>query len=274
MKIIFILLFILLALLYITYHVKEDFTDLDSTFLAKYDTFMTFYNTFLTNWAKAVVTSYGTSLPAGQPVGTPTKQQLNEYIQTLAKKEGKAFPPMTDPMTAIKTTDELQAVQIPRDPRPYQNALDWMNANLVEAHAGVKDALKNLQGFADYEPFEDICQQIQTCQGKQAAANAVQTATMQQELIPVFDSFAALQGSLDRNNALLATSQKIQDQAQSGSLLPNVPPRTSPYTLPAGSGDFDKLRTENPALYKEYEKKFPGMTYFGTYRNEINANLR
>lgn len=274
MKIIFILLCILIGLLFISQQVKENFTDLDATFLAKYEKFRTFYNTFLTNWAKAVITSYGTSLPAGQPVGTPTKDQLNEYIQTLSKTKKKTFPPITDPLPSIKTTDELQTVQIPRDPQSVQNALDFMNNGLTEAHAGMKDALKDLQGFADYEPFEDICQQLQTCQRKQQAVNDAQMATMQQDLIPLFDAFASLQGGLDRNNALIATSKKIQDQAQSGSLLPKVPPRVSPYTIPKGSDTFDKMKMENPELYKEYDKKFPSLTYFGKYRNEINANLR
>jgi hypothetical protein len=277
MKIIFILLSIVIILFIIHYSVKEHFLNDDTAFLAKYKQFMNFYNTFLPTWKQGITTSYGTSLPAGQPMGNPTMQQLNQYIEQLTQKEGIAFPPVTDPLPDAKTVEDIMRVKdtIPRTSAPISNALRWMNANLVKAHDSMKDALKGIQGFTNFksEPFEDICQQIQTCQqaqkAQQQAQQAQQMADAKQWMEPVFDSVTTLQPLLDENTRLVAKSKAIQAKAQSGDLLPKVEPRKSPYKLPPGS---DKKLT--PEQEKEYQQNFAQLYGIKQWTNQINGALR
>ena len=269
MKIFFILLCILIALLMISSSFTEHFANDDTAFVTKYQKFREFYNSFLLNWKQGITTSYGTSLPAGQPMSTPSVEQLNQYIAELSKKDGTTYPPLTEPLPDAKTVEEILRAKdlIPRSAAPIITALQWMNANLVKAHESMDDALKGVQGFTD------ICQQIQTCQ---QAQQVQQQAVAEQQMIdakqwmePVFDSISSIQPLLDENNRLVAKSKAIQAKAQSGDLLPKVEPRKSPYTLPPGSNK--KL---SPEQEKEYEQNYGQFYALRQWRNQINANLR
>ena len=282
MKFIFILLCILCGILLLPI-IREGFTNLDESFLISYTTFMKFYNEFNINYTKAILTSYGTSLPAGQPIGTPSIDQLNQYIPILSQKEGKPFPRIGDQMPAITTTDDFLRIQsrIPRDHVPFQNALEWMNSSLQTAHASLGSSLNSIQGFSDYdadydtyEGFADICQQIQTCQAAQQQQTEQQMQQTQQELKSVFASFASLQPLLTKNNKLIATSQEIQDRAQSGDLLPKVAPRVSPYSLPPGSDKLQKMQKDDPEQYKKYEQQYGQFVGIKKYTDQVNSVLR
>ena len=278
MKIIFILLSLVIILFIIHYYsVTEYFTTDDTAFLAKYMKFREIYNNFLITWKQGITTSYGTSLPAGQPVGNPTMEQFNQYIRELSQTDGTTYPPLTEPLPPVKTVTEIMQNQnlIPRTITPMITAIQWMNANLVKAHASMDDALKGIQGFTDmrWESFADICQVIQTCQQaqkeQQAADAAQQMVNAKQWMEPVFDSIDTIQPLLNENNRLVAKSKAIQAKAQSGDLLPKVAPRKSPYTLPPGSGK--KLSPEEEAEYKQNFSQFFALKQ---WTDQINGALR
>jgi len=282
MKIIFILLSIS-VIIFIISRIQEPFTDLDSTFLGNYQKFMTFYNQFMINYTKAITTSWGLAKPAPtsstQSNSNPSMAELNAFIPTLSAKVGP-LPLITDPLPSVQTTDDLAKIQatLPQDAAPFKNALEWMNKNLSEAHSKLASSLSAIQGFTDVkgiathdyktmEYFDDICQQIQTCQ-------QTQQQSMQQKVQPTFDSFFPLQPLLDRNNQLVAETQQIQDKAQSGALLPKGIPRVSPYKLPAGSDKLMRMKQENPEQYKEYQQNYGQFVAMKQYSDQINGNLR
>ena len=288
----------------------EGFADLDNTFLSKYNTFMTFYNTFMTNWMQAIITSLSTNLPAEAPSSDglppkankesppqPTMDQLNQYIQILIKKEGKSFPPITAPMPKLNTTEELIAIKFPTDIQPFQNALDWMNMNMSKAHATAEAALQSvasLQGFSNYEkfpydfddyeglryeslryePFEDICQQISSCQAAENAKQEEKAASIQKQMGPVFDKFLTLQPALNKNTELIVKSKKLQDQAKNGTLLPAPAARTSPYKLPPGSDALQNMERDDPEKYKKYKQNFGQFMSMKQSFDGINSVLR
>lgn len=288
----------------------EGFADLDNTFLSKYNTFMTFYNTFMTNWMQAIITSLSTNLPAEAPSKQPseskvnkesppqpTMDQLNQYIQILIKKEGKSFPPITAPMPKLNTTEELIAIKFPTDIQPFQNALDWMNMNMSKAHATAEAALQSvasLQGFSNYEkfpydfddyeglryeslhyePFEDICQQISSCQAAENAKQEEKAVSIQKQMGPVFDKFLTLQPALNKNTELIVKSKKLQDQAKNGTLLPAPAARTSPYKLPPGSDALQNMERDDPEKYKKYKQNFGQFMSMKQSFDGINSVLR
>lgn len=279
MKSIFIPLCILLVLLIsLSYFSVEYFVDQDPL-LAKYNTFIAFYNPFMENWSASIITSMGTDTkvqPSTSPSSggntstppQPTNAAMSEYVLTLSKKEGISFPPVTDPFPTASTLEDVIAIQsqIPKDPQPFQNALDWMNTNLEKAHssmAGALSAIGNIQGF------EDICQQITAC--KKADADAVS-----QDMSPLFDSFNtdSLRQALQKNQDLIVKSKEIQKKAQNGSLLPSAPIMPSPYKNPAGSDKLQRMKEENPEKYREYEKNYSGLFSIKQSFDQINGSLR
>lgn len=288
----FLVCLLLCLLLYISLKTEgfEDLKssdDLEPSFITKYNKFMKFYNTFMENWTKSIITSMNTNAPvqasSSQNTGTPpqpTNEQMNQYIQTLIKKEGKTFPPVTDALPEIKTTDELNKLELPKKSDPFRNALDWMNANLSKA-LGSMPTLSTVQGFVDImrgyhvegfknEEFEDICQQITSCQQQNAAQNVV----VQKDMQIVFDEFDKLEPMLQKNKELVKESKEIQDKAQNGSLLP-VPPETpSPYSLPKGSDKMQKMKQDEPEKYKEYEKNYGPFVSMKQTFDGINSVLR
>lgn len=281
MKIIFILgILIGIVVLVRSLVNKEGFANLDNTFLTTYRTFMTFYNQFITNWTQAITQASAMD----SNTQTPSTEQMNQYIKKISEKNGTIYPPITDPLPDLTTTDDLLAIRamIPRDPAPFQNALQWMNATIIETKNKLESSLKAIQGFRDFtvqdydtmEFFEDICQQIQTCQQQQNEKQQQQIATLQQQLGPIFDSFVRLQPLLDKNTELLAESKKIQDQAQNGSLLPTVAPRKSPYSLPEGSNKLKDMQKNDPERYKKYKQDFSLFHNMKNSFDQINANLR
>lgn len=285
----------------------EGFADLDNTFLSKYNTFMTFYNTFMTNWMQAIITSLSTNLPAETPSDKPkvnkesppqpTMDQLNQYIQILVKKEGKSFPPITTPMSKLNTTEELIAIKFPTDIQPFQNALEWMNTGLSKAHATAEAALNSIasiQGFSNYErfpydfgdyeglhyeplryePFEDICQQISSCQAAENAKQEEKAASIQKQMGPIFDAFLTLQPALNKNTELIVKSKKLQDQAKNGTLVPETKKRISPYKLPPGSDALENMERDDPEKYKKYKQNFGQFMSMKQSFDGINSVLR
>jgi hypothetical protein len=281
MKIIFILVWIALSIGILCFFVlrKEGFADLDKTFLGKYNTFTTFYNTFQANWLQAITQSY--AVDTGNKTGST--QDMNAYILRLSKTSGVQYPPLTDPLPVLHTTNELVAIQsqLPHDPVPFQHALDWMNTHLEETHAKLESTLQGIhQGFMDYdvlqytESFDTICQQIATCQQQQTEQQEQQAVIIQQQMTPIFDSFLQLEPLLQKNTDLITKSKQIQDQASSGTLLPPVAPRVSPYTLPVGSNKLHDMHQNDPEKYAAYKQNYGQFIDMKHTFDQINGNLR
>ena len=284
----FIFGILICLLLYISLQ-TEGFEDLTPSFITKYNKFMKFYNTFMENWTKSIITSMNTNAPiqasSSQNTGAPpqpTNDQMNQYIQTLNKKEGKTFPLITDALQEIKTTDDLNKLELPQKSEPFKNALEWMNTNLSKA-LGSMPTLSTIQGFVDImrgyhvEGFEDInvvrkdiCQQISSCQQQQNAQNVV----VQKDMQLIFDEFDKLEPMLQKNQELITQSKEIQDKAQNGTLLPVPPKMPSPYRLPKGSDKLQKMKQDDPEKYKEYEKNYGPFLAMKQSFDGINSVLR
>jgi len=186
----------------------------------------------------------------------PSQQEMNAFIATLVKKEKKPFPYVTKPFPKTITTATFDAIEkrimfaipplkgtdnTPLVPPPFINALTWMNTNIAESHKSLDSALKggNIQeGFLLAEAFVDApapapatatCQQVTKCtqaqelqqqQQQQAErkkkADALRTVMNQFTTGATGDKIAKL---MKENAKLVATSKKIQNQAQSGELL-------------------------------------------------------
>jgi len=261
--------------------------DLDPTFLTKYNKFMKFYNTFMENWTKSIITSMNTDAPVkastSENTGTPpqpTIEQMNQYIQILNKKD-KTFPSITESLPEIKTTDDLNKLQLPQKAEPFKIALEWMNTNLSKA-LGSMPTLDTIQGFVDImrgyhvEGFKDaviekdICQQITSCQEAKNEQNVV----VQKDMEKVFDEFDKLEPMLQKNQELITQSKEIQEKAQNGTLLPKAPSMPSPYRLPSGSDKLQKMKQDDPKKYKEYEKNFGQFVAMKQSFDGINSVLR
>jgi len=277
----FFVCILICILLYIVLLKTEGFEDVDPSFLTKYNKFMKFYNTFMENWTKSIIVSMNTNAPvqasSSQNTGTPpqpTIEQMNQYIQTLNKKD-KTFPPITELIPEIKTTDDLNKLELPQKSESFKNALEWMNANMSKA-LGSMPTLSTIQGFVDImrgyhvEGFEDICQQITSCQEQKNKQNVV----IQKDMELVFDQFDKLEPMLQKNKELIARSKEIQDKAENGTLLPKTPERPSSYRLPSGSDKLQKIKQDDPEKYKEYEKNYGPFLAMKQSFDGINSVLR
>jgi hypothetical protein len=214
----------------------------------------------------------------------PSQQEMNAFIDTLVKEEKKPFPYVTKPFpkTITKATfDEIETRimfaipplkgtnKTPLVPPPFINALTWMNTNIAESHKSLGAALKggNIQeGFLLAEAFVDAtvtntCQQVTKCtqaqdlqqqQQQQAEqkkkADALRTVTDSFTIGATGDKIAKL---MKENAKLVATSKKIQNQAQSGELLNQFnPPTTASTSSPVTKYPPIQMKEINYGDYK------------------------
>jgi hypothetical protein len=128
---------------------------------------------------------------------------------------------------------------------------------------------KNPEGFAD------MCQQIDECNQQQQGRLLQQ----QKQLGNQFDQILmnpSLQQAWKQNRILVAASEKIKGQAQSGDLLNQLNLPAEPkikYTLPKGSDKWAKMKENDPEKAKEYEKNYGQWTNLKSWSDQINRNL-
>ena len=277
MKLYFIILFVVLAVLFMKQ--VDGFEDVNPVVQEKYKKFIAFYNPFQVNWSKAIMTSAASEVeiePASSPSqtssgGAPTfsLSELNENVEKIARGLNQplaylteALPPKLD-MVLIKT--------IQLTPEPYINALRWMNGKLEESHASMAAALQGKKP----EGFADMCQQIDECNQQQQARLKQQ----QQQLGNLFDQITmnpSLQQAWKQNKYLIEKSEKIKKQAQSGDLLNQLNLPSGPtikFKLPAGSDKWAKMKQNDPEKAKDYEKNYGQWTNLKTWSDQINARL-
>lgn len=281
---------IVLFLLMVTrlFLVEEGF-EVDPTFQAKYKKFVQFYNTFMTSWEKAIVTMVSMDAPppaelsSPSQIGnssskpkTPSRAQLNQYVQALTLKEKKPFPPVTDLLPEIITS---LPTNLPSDPQPYINALEWINVNMASSQKELESSMQN-----GVEPYDD-CSQFNQCLSNPENVAKITEAQQKQELqrqqkagnvLDRFNDNPALQSGLATNQELTKKAEEIQRQAQSGEMLNNMKFPSEPtvkYTLPEGANKFKEMKKNDPAKYATYSKQYPQQASQKQLLDQINGNL-
>lgn len=293
---------IVLSLLFLIYVMicrsSEGFEDS----VEKYKKFVLFYNFFLDSWEKAITTSVGLDKPQteGSPQASaqasapePSRAELNNYINTLSNTVG-VLPVLTDPLPAFTNATEILPI-IPKDVKPYLNALNWMNSKIEESHAKLQKSLRGetfigeafttqfavvdefLKNKISIEGFETQCQQLTQ---QIAQCQQEQHATDEKTLSDLLDSFITNQAliiALQKNRDLITESKKIENQAKSGELLNqlNLPQEDKiTYEIPPGGDALAQMEKNDPERYKRLKSE--GGAFFSIKQTieQINRNLR
>lgn len=224
MKILIIIIILCIIGLYYFNQIDGFQNKLDPEIAKKYQKFVAFYNPFLVSWEKAIITSIGLETPV-KPLTSPSqvsnasftqpsKAEINQYIQKMAKKMEKPFPPMTDPLPDHIEPEMIEEVlkNIPMKPSIYKNAIDWMNHGLETAQQQL-DAMKKPEGFDVMdkyhmiEPF-DNCSEISKC--LDAREEAREAAKIQKEKERQ-DKFGSLLDEFNNDTTLQLAAQKNQE---------------------------------------------------------------
>jgi hypothetical protein len=280
MKLYFIVLLISILILAFLFMKQVDgFEDVNPVVQEKYKKFVAFYNPFQVNWKKALVSSAASEVEI-QPLTSPTQtsnedaptfssSELNARVEEIARKINQPLAYLTEPLPPMLDMATIKMIQL--TPDPYINALKWMNGKMEEAQANMASALQGKKP----EGFADMCQQIDECNQQQQGRLLQQ----QKQLGNQFDQILmnpSLQQAWKQNRILVAASEKIKGQAQSGDLLNQLNLPAEPkikYTLPAGSDKWAKMKQNNPEKAKEYEKNYGQWTNLKSWSDQINSRL-
>ncbi len=266
-----------------------------------YNNFLIFYNSFCANWQKAIISSIAADTPQ-QPLAspsdvgngtapTPSEAEMNLYIQQLSQQLGQQLPSICTSLPEQIDSNSLAQVlqEIPTDPQPYMNALNWMNTQLEKAHANLGSALQG----NPIEPFDDMCQDISQCiaNNPQLAQQIAQQVLQQQEeqqaltilqeeqqlmtkIVPFMSQ--DFMNAVVQNQDLVQKSQDIQNQAQSGALVNqiNVPvPQSQPYVIPNGGSALSNMKNDDPEQYNNLKQNYNQWFSIKSLMEQINANL-
>jgi hypothetical protein len=311
------LLIILFFLFHFTTSVKEGFqvpvasvvaNPLSPSTVQAYTQFLNFYNPFCANWQKAVQTSTAATIPQ-EAATDPTQIQgpqapqisdaeMNSQIANLSQQLGRPLPNLCQalPPQIDSTTIQQIIPMIPTDAAPYQNALDWMNTNLSQAHANLGAAL---QGASIKETFttDPTCNDITQCiaNNPQLAQQLTQQISeqqqqqqqqsqqqLEQQLITLLNPFITNQSlinQMQQNQDLMQKSEEIQKQAQSGELINqiNIPGVTGvpakKYDLPAGSSALQQMQQTDPDKYNQLKNNYSMWFGLKQIMEQINGAL-
>ena len=276
-------------------------TEIDPKVAQDYGSFLKFFNQFQTNWEKAVVSSIASDTPqqpltspsqvsTSQTPQEPTESEKAEYVKILSAKEGLQFPQILSPLPNTLTPANISEViqQIPTDTTSYSNALEYMNSNLMKAHANLDKALK---GGSLTEGFQESCSDVAKCiennpallseigqaMEKQAAKNIQVQETELLKRIQNFSANPTLKQQAELNQRLVEKSQDIQNQAQSGELINkiNVPGGNTiaKYDLPPGADTLKQMKNSNPDRYNVLKTNFSNWASLKEMIEQINSNL-
>ena len=304
MKILIILGILCVIILYVTRQ-TEGFEDpIEPELIDKYSTFVAFYNPFLINWEKAIVTSIGLDTPikaltdpsqvgsASASFTAPTRIEMNSYIQNLEKTLKKPFPPLTDALpSTLDSTLITELSQRPLDPSAYQNALQWMNKSLSDAHKQM-EAMKSPEGFnSQHKEGFDNCAEYTKCMSDPEVLSKIAAAQNEQQAKKEREKRKALEDKLDsinnntivqseakKNQELVQKSKEIEAQAKNGTLLnqfnlTNNDDSLSHFVKPRGVSKLKDMKKNNPAQYAANETNNGQILALGTLLNSISGAL-
>lgn len=294
-------LFTILRLFFIKEGFQSDTIPLDPNLLTKYKSFVGFYNSFLSSWKEAIITSISLDAPAPAEASSPSQIftrlvpsapsviQMNQYITTYSTTLGKTLPPVTDEISNTIDSASLPKLLeiVPKDATPYQNALNWMNSNLMKAHKDLESSLNgNIDGFRSIEGYSsEMCNNVSVCMAEYEENKRNQKMKEQQqqqdELSRRLDLFIQNQNLINSfalNQQLVKKSKDIQNKAQNGDLLKGIKfPDFNPipsYSIPPGGNNLSKMKDDDPQKYKEYEQKYKQLFSIKQLMEQINSNLR
>lgn len=284
----------------------EGFEDpIEPELIDKYSRFVAFYNPFLINWEKAIVTSIGLDTvikpltdpsQVGSPSAsftTPTRIEINAYIQNLEKTLKKPFPPLTDALpSTLDSALITELSQRPLDPSAYQNALQWMNKSLSAAHTQMDALKKSPEGFNSQrkEGF-DNCAEYTKCMSDPEVLSNIAEAQNEQQAKKEKEKRKALEDKLDninnntivqseakKNQELIEKSKEVEAQAKNGTLLnqfnlTNNDDSLSHFIKPLGLSKLEDMKKNNPAQYAANEKNNGKILELGTLLNSISNTL-
>lgn len=300
MKVLLILLGLLIILILLRlFVIKEGFQDnipLNPSTTKAYNNFIEFYSPFCINWKKAIISSVASEIPQ-EPLTDPSQiqtstapkiseEQMNQYITSMSQQEGQQFPQICISLPSTIDSSSLEKVipLIPNDLTPYINALNWMNAHLSKAHGNLGKALQG----GSIESFDNMCQNIEQClQNDPQLLQEILQQSQQQNItqleqqllskINPFISSSDLTQALQTNQELVAKSQEIQDQAQSGELINqiNVPGGNTraTYDKPPGASTLSDMQQSNPEQYNNLKQNYSHMFSLKQMLEQINSNL-
>lgn len=273
---------------------------IDPGLIEKYNKFVAFYNPFLINWEKAIVTSIALDTPIkpltdpsqiGSKVASfkgPNRVEINAYIQKLGKTLNKTFPPVTDPLPSTLDANMINEInqRIPMEPSSYQNALQWMNNSLSEAHKQMNALKKSPEGFDvmdKYQLIEDFdnCAEYSKCMD----VYNEQQIKKEKEKIKVFENKldninqnSMIQREAKKNQELIKKSKEVESQAMSGDLLnqfnlTNNDDSLSHFIKPSGVNKLRDMKKNNPKQYQTNEKDNRQILELGTLLNSISNTI-
>ena len=314
MKILIIISIFCIIVLYYLYQ-TEGFENpaisIDPTLIEKYNKFVSFYNPFLINWEKAVVTSIALDTPIqpltdpsqvgskGASFKEPSRVEMNAYIQNLEKTLKKAFPPITDSLPSTLDANVINEInqRISMDPSSYQNALQWMNKSLSEAHAQMNAMKKSPEGFDvmnKYQLVEDFdnCAEYTKCMSDPDVISKISDAQNAEQLkkekekrkafenkLNKINNDSTIQREAKKNQELIKKSKEVEEQAKSGDLLnqfnlSNDDDSLSHFVRPSGVDKLANMKKNNPNQYKKNEKENGQFLALGTLLNSISNSIR
>lgn len=300
MSVLLILLGLLIILILLRlFIVKEGFQDnipLNPSTVQVYNDFIAFYTPFCTNWQKAIISSVASEIQQ-EPLTDPSQvqtssapqistEQMNQYINTLSQQLGQPLPQIctTIPSTIDSSSIAQVIPLIPTDSQPYINALNWMNTQLSKSHGNLGNALKG----GSIEGFDNMCQNVEQClqNDPQLLQEILQQSQQQnisqleqqlKSLINPFISSSDLIKALQTNQDLVAKSQQIQDQAQSGELFNqiNLPGGNTmaTYDKPPGASTLSDIQQSNPEQYNNLKQNYSHLFSLKQMLEQINSNL-
>jgi hypothetical protein len=293
MVILFIAIILLLILLYanrLYINIREEGFDSKSVDRI-YKEFMDFYIPFCKIWHQSIITAMLINIPqkaltspkqvASSSIPTVSDLDMDKFIVSLAQEIEKELPQICTTLPEKITNDNIESIitKIPSDATPYINALEWMNMHMKKAHTGLDAALKGKR----VEGFD--CQDLERCLAenpsllKQAQKDFIkdQDDLLAARIIQFFSKRDVLMALMNENNELVAKSNKIKEQAQSGEILNqmNITDNSyyAPIQQPDGASTLSDLKKNDPAKYNQLQKQSGAWAAVKGLMEQINSNL-
>ncbi len=282
---------------YVKYEPFSESDDIDTQLTQKYNMFLDFYTAFCASWDKAITTTIAYNTPQ-QPLSSPSQvssiqasqpsqQDMSLEIRLLEKQLGMELPSTCieypQKITDTNITDIIN--NIPSDSTPYINALQWMNKTMANSHSNLQSALNGniVEKFVD-NTQSSKCDNVEECiKNNPDIINKIQKQNIHQnklQLLTKLENFmkgTQLQSLQKENTELVAKSQKIQEQAQSGELFKQVNIQDNTYysqpTMPEGGNNLATMQKNNPQRYNELKQNYSQWFNIKSLMEQINSNL-
>jgi hypothetical protein len=305
---ILLILVFLMVILSISCPVMEPFQNASSSWnpvlQTMYDPFVRFYNGFLVNWEKAITTAVSQEVEQ-QPLTSPTdtsnrtaptvsRIQQNQYITKLSQQLNVPLPFITDALPSSIEPSSVSTILsiLPNETRPFHEALQWMNTQLVVSQEQVGEALKGIP--VTMEAFQNQCGDVSQCllqnqdfinkvreevyaSGKQKEEETQKK--QEDELIKrlsMFQKDTKLQQQYQSNLELVQQADTLKSQAESGEILKQVEVPDRPVAIgpmPKGGLALSEMEQKNPEQYNQLKQNNPSMFQLKQLLEQINRSL-